>query len=416
MAVIRAAADAASARGAEMNDTTSPTVATSHDAKHTESKRVTTMRQTLALLLSIPMIIGTAFANHEPSTDPARWYDGTWEAPDENAIPNTPEGNMIRYGKLLLTETYKYLGAQSSKYSGNRLSCTNCHLQEGRAAFGASWAVVYYKYGGGVLGKGPYSTRSNRVLDMNNRIHDCMQRSMNGFQLPDDSYELQSMIAYMRWLSTGLKIADWSKVIGQGNINVPELSRPADPVRGKLVYEDQCAPCHQRDGSGIWDDQAQRFVYPAVWGPTSFNDGAGMYRLTTAVGFVKGNMPYGWANASDPSHQLSAEDSYDAMAYVITQARPVWSGYLNDWGAYNPANCMPNWLTKRVDAGYEWYYPRIKPDGTLTGDTTYPSKYTANQHKYGPWAAIQAEQNFLQDQYRKNPSVWPNCQPFEYKP
>ncbi len=121
--------------------------------------------------------------------DYACWYEGTWVAPDEAAIPNDGTGDMIRYGKLLLSETYKYLGQGSSMpYQGNKIACTNCHMDDGKAAHGQPWAVVWYKYGAG--GPGPYSARSNRFLDMKNRIHDCMQRSMYGTQLPDDSYEM----------------------------------------------------------------------------------------------------------------------------------------------------------------------------------------------------------------------------------
>jgi thiosulfate dehydrogenase len=369
------------------------------------------MRKPTIVLLCLLNTAGVARAGHVASTDPADWYDGTWVAPDESTIPNTGSGQMIRYGKLLLTETYKYLGAESTMpYTGNRLACTNCHLDEGKAAFGASWAVVWYKYGAG--GQGPYSARSDRYLDMKNRIHDCMQRSMHGRQLPDDSYELASMIEYMKWLATGMRVADWTQVVGQGNIRVNDMTRPADPVRGRQVYEDQCAACHQSDGSGVWDPDGRKYVYPAVWGPNSFNHGAGMYRLRTAVGFIRGNMPYGWANASDPTHQLSAEDAWDAMAYVISQDRPLWSGYLTDWSGYTPSNCMPNWLRKTVDAGYEYYFPRVKPDGTLSGDVSYPAKYPAVKHLYGPWADMQSEQTALQNAYLAAPNTPPNCKPW----
>jgi len=357
--------------------------------------------------------IGTASA---ASSNPADWYTDpvtgvvTWVAPDEATIPNNATGDMIRYGKLLLTETAKYLGAGAPvQYTYNKLSCTNCHLDEGRAAFGTPWAVVAYKYGG----KGTYSARSNRYLDMKNRIHDCTQRSMNGYQLPDDSYELLSMVEYMNWMATGMKVADWTKVVGQGNAKASDLTRPADPVRGRTVYEDQCAACHQSDGSGVWDANAKKYIYPALWGANSFNTGAGMFRLRTAVPFVKGNMPYGWANATDPLRQLNLDDAWDVTAYVMSQERTMWSGYLNDWtGTYTPTNCMPNWLRKNPDAGYENFFPRIKSDGTLTGDLAYPAKYSAAQHMYGPWQGMIAEQNALQAAYLAAPNTPPYCQPW----
>lgn len=377
-------------------------------------------------------VVGSAQATHTVSPNPEDWYIGTdgvlqYVAPDEAAIPNDATGAMIRYGKQILEETYKMLGPESglsNSYVTSRLSCTNCHIESGRAAYGQPWAVVWYKYGAG--GQGPWSARSNQFLDMKNRIHDCTQRSMNGFRLPNDSYELLSMIEYMKWLSTGIKVADWTKVThGSNNVSVSELNppRPADPVRGKTVFDENCAVCHGVDGEGVWDANAKKYIYPAVWGQYSFNNGAGMYRLRTAVGFIKGNMPFGWANPTDTTHQLSTEDAWDSMAYVISNNRPEFSGALQDWLYYRPTDCAPNWLLKvtQLDAGYESYYPRIKPDGTLTGDLSYPAKYSPERHKYGPWRTpndMLAEMTAIQNAYlAKTPRpVFPNCEPFEYKP
>lgn len=353
------------------------------------------------------------------TADYACWYEGTWAAPDEAAIPNNATGDMIRYGKLLLSETYKYLGQGSSMpYTNNKLSCTNCHMDDGKGAHGQPWAVVWYKYGAG--GQGPYSARSNRYLDMKNRIHDCMQRSMHGTPLPDNSYELNSMIEYMKWLSTGLQVADWNLVTPKGasNISVTALTRPADPVRGKTVYQNNCAACHGDNGEGVFDATAKKYIYPAVWGPNSFNHGAGMYRIRTAVGFIKGNMPYGWANASDPTRQLSAEDAWDSMAYVISNVRPIWSGYLTDWSSFRPSDCMPNWLLKTVDAGYANYFPRVESSSRYTSNTAYPQRYTADAHKYGTWSDMSSLQTAMQNAYlaiTPRP-VYPNCREFIYNP
>jgi thiosulfate dehydrogenase len=375
------------------------------------------MKRKLTLLVILLGVAGTASATHQYSPNPADWFDGTWTAPSEDAIPNDATGDMIRYGKQLLTETYKHFGAESDMpYQGNKLSCSNCHLDEGTAALGTPWAVVWYKYGAG--GQGPYSARSDRFLDMKNRIHDCMLRSMDGLQLPDNSYELASMVEYMKWLSTGMQISDWTKVVGQTTMSVPALTRPADPVHGKEVYVENCAACHQLNGGGVWDANAQKFVYPAVWGPASYNTGAGMYRIRTGVGFVRGNMPYGHANPTDSTSLLSVEDAWDVTAYVNSQPRPVWSGYLTDWSKFRPSDCMPNWLLKTVDAAYDNYFPRVEPDGKLSGDTSYPQKYTADAHKYGPWQAMLTEQSDMQKAYLAiSPRpTYPECREFAYDP
>ncbi len=379
-----------------------------------------------AVVVLVLGAIGIAQAE-DPSTNPADWFEGTWIQPAESTIPNNAEGDMIRYGKLLLTETYKYLGAGSGSSNpviSSKLACSNCHIDSGSSAFGAPWSVVWFKYGAG--GQGPYTSRSDSYRDMEARINGCMQRSINGEELPRDGYEMQSMKAFMIWMSTGMQVDDWTQVVGQGAIEVPDLNEPgadvgdlaraADPVRGEVVFAENCAVCHGDTGAGVFDYETEKYIYPAVWGPDSFNDGAGMSRLRTAVGFVRGNMPYGWASAIDDTHQLSSEDAWDAMAYVLSNARPRFPGYLSDWSGYNPSNCMPNWLSKRVDGPTEWFYPRIKPDGTRTNDTTYPAEWPVEQHVYGPWQPLLDEQAMLKAAYLDiTPQpVYPDCEPFEY--
>ncbi|MEK7415056.1 MAG: c-type cytochrome [Planctomycetota bacterium] len=417
-----------------MTNTLNNSIVTGNSLSKSDRKGHSTMRYLVAIPFAflLQTAVGTAEAFTgvcKDSADYACWYEGTWVAPSEAAIPNTATGDMIRYGKLLLAETYKYLGDYDGKpapynttalrITRNKISCTNCHLDDGKAAHGQPWAVVWYKYGAG--GQGPYSTRSNRYLDMANRIHDCTIRSMHGNkQLVDGGYEILSMIEYMKWLATGLQVADWNLVTSKGasNISAGSLTRAADPVRGKTVYEDNCAACHGYTGDGVFDSAANRYIYPAVWGPNSFNHGAGMFRLRTAAGFIKGNMPYGWANASDPTRQLSTADTWDAMAYVLSNDRPLWANYLIDWNFFRPSDCMPNWVNKIVDAGYANYFPRVEPTGILSSNTTYPQKYPDTKHMYGPWSDMLTLQTSMQNAYlaiTPRP-VYPACKEFAYNP
>lgn len=317
-------------------------------------------------------------------------FEGTWVAPREADIPNTPEGDRIRYGKLLLSETYKYLGAQSATpYTGNKLSCSNCHLGVGTVAYGGTWAVASPKY----AGKGVYSSRSNEYRTLPIRINGCMQRSMaspNAIQLPENSEEMQSMIAYFDWLSTGIQVADWRLVKGQGFIKVTDMARAADPVRGQAIYHNQCARCHGQNGQGVWNQMTQSYRYPALWGADSFNNAAGMNRVRTGVGFVKGNMPLGKAVPTDTTTQLSGEDAWDVMAYVVSHDRQRYVYELGDWSGVGPDG-VPNWIRKKVDAAYPNYYPR----SDLTDNLLLPAKFSPNQHKYGPWAQMLSLQKTL---------------------
>jgi len=67
------------------------------------------------------------------------------------------------------------------------------------------------------------------------------------------------------------------------------------------------------------------YLFPALWGPTSFNIGAGMARLANAAAFTKSNMPLGSGNS------LSDRDAIDIAAYVTRQTRPDFAAKTQDW-------------------------------------------------------------------------------------
>lgn len=310
-------------------------------------------------------------------------YEGTWVAPDPATIPNDATGDMIRYGKELLTKTYYYFNVLKvvPGYSiGNKLNCTNCHLEEGTRAYSSPWAVVYYKYSG----VGQYAARSGKYLTNEGRIQGCLKRSMNAQTqtLSETSYQMQSMVAYFKWLATGMQVSAWTKVKGTGFIAVTDLTRAADPMRGKMVYDMNCATCHGKNGAGL---TVNGVTYPPLWGSNSFSNGAGMYRPRTGVRFIKGNMPFGIAVPTDPTTQLSTEDAWDVTSYVVYQTRPLYYNTANDWSCTHAGpDTVPDWMRKAPDAGYTPYYPRW--DGVhYVCDTTYPQVFPEIKHKYGPW-------------------------------
>src|SRR6516162_7624361 len=143
-------------------------------------------------------------------------------------------------------------------------------------------------------------------------------------------------------------------------------SSTAQPIpRGRPIYVRVCTACHGVDGLGVrrslpTDDLG--YMMPPLWGPDSFNDGAGMMRLITAANFVHFNMPHG-TDYLNP--QLSVEDAWDVAAYLVSQPRPHMEGLDRDY---------PDLLQKPIDAPYGPY-----ADG-----------FGQEQHKYGPFAPIRA--------------------------
>jgi len=231
-------------------------------------------------------------------------------APDENTIPEGPVGAAVRYGKQVLTETQTYARA----YVGSGLNCSSCHLDAGRRAYASPWV--------GLWGMFPeYRSRNGQVNALQDRINDCFERSMNGKPLPYESDEMRGILAYMWWLSRDVPTG--VAVKGRGFTRV-RLGRPADPLRGESVYAQKCASCHGADGQGRHGANGE-YLFPALWGPESFNVGAGMARLSNAAGFVKTNMPLGQGGT------LSDTDAVDVAAYFIRKPRPDFPAKTRDW-------------------------------------------------------------------------------------
>lgn len=283
-----------------------------------------------------------------------------WTVPEVGALPRDAAGMQIREGRDLITATYAHIGPNvadpTKRHAGNNLACTNCHLQAGTKKFGLPLF--------GLFGQFPqYSARSGADISIEDRINSCMTRSMNGRAMADGAPEMRAIVAYIKFLSTG--VPGREQLPGMGTGKMPELSRAADPKRGKTVYARVCVDCHGADGSGIRNGAPQDalgYMVPPLWGPDSFNDGAGMARLITFANFVHFNMPHG---VDYLDARLTLAQSWDVAAYVVSQPRPRREGLDKDF---------PNLLAKPVDAPFGPY-----ADG-----------FGAAQHKYGPFAPIRA--------------------------
>jgi len=283
-----------------------------------------------------------------------------WTVPEIGALPNNANGRLVRRGRDLIAATYAYIGPEvadrAKRFAGNNLACASCHLQAGTKKFG----IPLF----GLLGEFPrYSARSGAQMTIEDRLNSCMTRSMNGRALPVGAPEMQAMVAYIKFLSTG--VAPGQLLPGMGTGKMPELDRPADPVRGERGYANACLTCHGPNGAGIRRSLPTTdlgYMVPPLWGSDSFNDGAGMARLIAAANFIHFNMPHG-VDYLNP--QLSPEQAWDIAAYVISQPRPHKAGLDKDF---------PDPLEKPVDTPYGPY-----ADG-----------FSEQQHKYGPFAPIRA--------------------------
>lgn len=228
--------------------------------------------------------------------------------PSEDTIPDGPVGDSIRRGRDIFANT----PANAGEFVGNELSCANCHLDNGRRADSAPMWSAW-------LGYPTYRGKNDRINTMEDRIQGCFTYSMNGQDSPSggppplghDVYkDIQS---YMYWMATGAPTGAKLEGGGYPKVEKPELGY--DPARGAEVYAAHCATCHGTDGVGQRDLNG-RPVFPPLWGPESYNWGAGMARINTAAAFIKANMPLGQSN------RLTDQEAWDVAAFINSHERP----------------------------------------------------------------------------------------------
>jgi thiosulfate dehydrogenase len=309
----------------------------------------------LCCLLLLALIAGVEtfmllVPEHPPSksvtaapTDPQ-----LWKAPPASAIPKGDKGSSILYGQSLIRETAHFLGPKGSVLQiSNGMNCQNCHLQAGTKPFGNNYSLA-------ATGYPKFRARSNSTETLYKRIGDCFERSLNGKAPDSSSKEMIAMKDYIEWVGSQVKPDE--KPYGSGLPKLPLLSRPANPANGARVYKQQCQSCHGAGGQGMKDAEGIAFVYPPLWGPESYNDGAGLYRLSKFAGYVKYNMPFG-TDFSAPV--LKDEEAWDLAAFVNSQPRP------------------------HKDQSGDWKNIKQKPIDFPFGP--YADNLTEEQHKYGPF-------------------------------
>jgi len=279
--------------------------------------------------------------------------DSIWIPPDTSAIPHSAEGDLIRYGRKLISNTADFFGPGGSvAHLSNGMNCQNCHLEAGTKAWGNNYSAVFSTYP-------KIRDRRGGLENTFQRVNDCFQRSLNASSgLDSSSHEMQAILAYMKWV--GKDVVKGKKPWGSGLQQPKLLNRPADPALGKMVYEQKCTKCHGTNGEGVLKPGTDSYVYPPLWGNHSYNTAAGLFRLSRFAGYAKNNMPLG---TNYKSTQLTDEEAWDVAAYVNSQPRPQKS-FAQDW---------PNIALKPFD----------HPFGP------YVDSFSERQHKFGPFIPIQ---------------------------
>lgn len=159
-----------------------------------------------------------------------------------------------------------------------------------------------------------YRARSGKVDLIEDRINDCLMRSMNGRPLDPAGRDMRDIVSYFAFLSTGIPVG--VEMEGQGLPKLPSLK--GDLARGAAVFASTCARCHATNGQGTT-------VAPPLWGSRSYNVGAGMARIVTAASFIHAVMPI------DRAQKLTPQQAFDVATYINTRPRPNFPPKVRDW-------------------------------------------------------------------------------------
>jgi thiosulfate dehydrogenase len=240
-----------------------------------------------------------------------------WDIPrnplTDPGLDESKVSREVRWGFRIFMDT----PGEAARLTPSRISCNNCHLNGGQRNL--ALPIV------GIAGQFPeYNRRAGRLYTLTDRIIDCFQRSENATGRGPEAVppspadpEVLALAAYITWLSRGSELGtspSWrnrNAIPQDALIPVDRL----DPQRGETLFLEHCTNCHGTDGQGV----AVGDKKPGpLWGPDSWNDGAGAARIYTLAGIIRYMMPY-----LDPG-SLSDEEAQHISAFINSKPRPAY--------------------------------------------------------------------------------------------
>ena len=297
------------------------------------------INKTILQVLSIATFLGFTIGQDSPvqlsSTKPLRWnilvpdtesMARAWEFPRDPRVDTAGltavMATKVRNGFLLFTNTSEL----AARLTGGTMTCNNCHPNGGQREKAIPLVGV-----GNVFPE--YNKRAGRMFTLEERIVGCFMRSINATgsrygnvtvhhenelgaaTLSSESEEVEDLAAYIRWLSWNSEID--STLPWRGHNQLPESSllslEKLNPKLGRQLFREKCANCHGEDGQGVFIGDKRP---GPLWGPNSWNDGAGAARVYTLAGMIRYMMPY-----MDPG-SLTDEEAQHIAAFITSQPRP----------------------------------------------------------------------------------------------
>lgn len=274
---------------------------------------------------------------------------------DTLQIPKNKFGDAVKYGRELMLHTAYYIGPNgiNGKYTGNKMSCTNCHQDAGTKPYSFNLQTSFQNYP-------EYRAREGKVLSLAERINNCIMHPHLGKPLPLDGKEMIAFISYLKWINDSSKVD--RNTPGVTNLDIPFPKIAASPQRGEELYTINCARCHGVNGEGIMVNDSSSYVYPPLWGAKAYQPGSSMHRVIKMAQWLVANMPYDKATHNQPF--LKPDQALDLAAFINDDdihKRPIVKEYQ-----------YPNIAEKPID------YDR----------GPFADPFSDTQHKYGPYQPI----------------------------
>jgi thiosulfate dehydrogenase len=214
----------------------------------------------------------------------------------------------IRWGFRLFTNT----PVEARGFVRGQVACSNCHLNAGQRDRALPLVAI-----AGVFPE--YNRRAGRLISLNDRIVECFLRSENATgTLPTaTSREVLAIAAYLTWLSRGYGIGVNPAWRGQNTIATAALIPidKLDAAKGATIYQERCVACHAADGQGVLVGDKRP---GPLWGPNSWNDGAGASRVYTLAGIIRYTMPYVAPGS------LTDEQAQQVATFITSKPRPAF--------------------------------------------------------------------------------------------
>lgn len=274
---------------------------------------------------------------------------------DSTTMPGGPFGEAVKYGRELMLNTAYYIGPNgiNGKYLGNKMNCTNCHQDAGTRPYSFNLISSHDNYP-------QYRAREAKVLTLAERVNNCVMRPHNGKPLPLDGNEMVAFLAYLKWINGYAPKATAFK--GSKNVEISFPAVAADPARGKVLYQANCARCHGENGEGQMRFDNVTYTYPPLWGSNAYQPGSSMHRIIKQAQWLKANMPYDKVSLGQPF--LSDAEALDLAAFVN-----------ND-----------EWHTRPDVKNFD--YPNKEEKAIDYDLAPFADSFSAAQHKYGPFQPI----------------------------